>query len=1310
MSAQGYDRKPQLATLRGMNITLPGDRLTLEWCQLLRNLRSYLIGEWRQRPGLRTEFDTGSADPILWIKRLNNELAGTHKLFAGTQAGDIYDEIGALVDSGYGSEGYSSAVARPDASPQPYLFVGNADRQSKIDVNGARTNWGLPAPIAEPQLELELPAYGTVDDCTSTAGFSASGGSLTAPNRVTATIDYILYDSIVGRWACCAPSSMDENWQEGMKVDMATNPETIIVERVFPKIVDTTVESVAYDTGINGYCAVQPTVPTLGLQRDMLLLLNGEAVRVLSVTDGPNGIPSFRCSTIGTLTAGDTIVGLRSFRAVFATSHSAGESMSVNYVQLAVSGSGIATVGKTATYDLSRTTATYRRPMQPDDFIHLSVRVGDWSVITEIQLQFDCDATPGFTHNYFFKSIRPPDLQAAISQTSSALTAQQQQIQRQQIDDYATQQPDDQQTGLALTGQYDYNRSPLTQDYYSTLPDDGVGFLTPTGQGPLSSPGVSGASQWTELKIPIKEFERVGSDNTRGWQNVGAFQVTVNATAAVDVGIAAIWFGGTFGPDFRIGSLSGPKTQSPTGGLNYIYRMRNTSTGSTSAFSPPARSPVYPHREGVLVRGEALYDDLQADVIDYFRIGGTLGDWYYVGTAPLNDPTFLDTIDDSAAIRNDIADFNRFQPWPVTDLPQSGICDVVGTTVLITSGTLNLNYARNNLIIIDGTAYSFYAKPDTTTQVQLNESAGTLTGVAWQIANPTIEGEPLPVVFGPYGGGTGGDFLFGLGDTHNPGYLYYTLGNDPEAASDAGYIEISTPNEPLIGGTILDGIMYVWSSARSWRILPSFSGGQSGAGGLFYAQVTAMGKGLAGSWALAVGDQLYWVAWDGVWASKGDAIQSLTADSLAPLFKRDGTYIEGGPFQGLYPISFDPADLRWLSLTYSKDGLYLTYRGIDGGYYNLVMSFATQGWSVDSYVQDVHRFYRAEGEGVDELFAGAANGIIYLFDAAVSLDDGEPIGCAFIGRAEDWGDTRAQKLVGDNMIDCAPGDNTLTASLQTDNATGSVALEPPTFTGTERQQFIFDLNEGGGWLARNVALSLTWDTIADSLTRLYEWQPAALLKPEYTQLRATDWDNAGVMGNKWLQGVRITCDTYTQTKTFRVETDGAFTLAELSVVTQGEQTAAFSFPPGTTHQMRIVGNDDLPWRIMEIEWIWEPEPELAQYWHTQFTALDQQGYMHIRDMLVAIRSTSEVVMFISWDEETEDSYTLPSTGGERQKIYVPVLAKKGKVAHFRFFGAEPYSLYLPDTECRVKSWGLGTPYQPLKPFGDMAHTNGGARI
>ena len=51
-------------------------------------------------------------------------------------------------------------------------------------------------------------------------------------------------------------------------------------------------------------------------------------------------------------------------------------------------------------------------------------------------------------------------------------------------------------------------------------------------------------------------------------------------------------------------------------------------------------------------------------------------------------------------------------------------------------------------------------------------------------------------------------------------------------------------------------------------------------------------------------------------------------------------------------------------------------------------------------------------------------------------------------------------------------------------------------------------------------------------------------------------------------------------------------------------------------------------------------------------------------------------------------------------------AEKGKLAHFRFFALDPCSIYWPDCEVRVKSWGKDVPYQTLKPFGDQAHTSG----
>lgn len=1105
-------------------------------------------------------------------------------------------------------------------------------------------------------------------------------------------------------------------------VVMATLPETVIVDRVFPAISNTTVQSISYDVGSTGECCIQLAVPTLGLQRDMLLLLGTEPVRVESVTDGLDGIPSFRCTTVGTIVAGDTITGLRSFRAVFDNAHAAGETMTSDYVQLAVAASGISTISKAGALDMSLTTVNFTRPMQPDDFIHISLRSSSFASITELQLQFDVDGSVNdFTQNYFFKSIRPPDLLAAVEQSASSLTAQQQQIQRQQIDELTRTDLERQRAELmASMGQEgdsgsffgvgtDNVRQQLIAQIDSQL---GNGFTSVSGQGPLSTPGSTGDNQWTELKIPIKEFQRVGSDTSRGWQNVASFQLTVNTSAAVDIGIDAIWFGGTFGPDFAAGQLYSSNKQSTSAGINYIYRFRNSETGSRSGFSPPLRSVVYPHRQGVQVTGDANYADPQADYCDYFRIGGTLGQYYLVGSTPITDLTLLDTIDDDVAVRNEIAEFDMFKPWVTTDVPKSGTCNVVGTSVEILTGALNTSYTRNNQILINNQVYSFYASPTSTTTVQLNETAGTLTSVNWTMQNPTLEGQPLPVVFGPYAGPSG-EFYFGLGDQLNPGVLYFTLGNNPESQSDNGYIEISNPNEPLIGGCVLDGRIFVWSDKQSWIILPSFNGGQSGGGSLFYPQLTAMGKGLAAPWAVTSGDRLYWVAWDGIWSSQGDAIESLTDDSLSPLFKHDGTQVAGAPFQDISPIDFSDAATKWLSLTYSKDGLYLTYLGLDSNLYAFFYSFLTRGWVQDDLNPSATRYFREEGEAIDEVLVGTDIGLIVYLDYASTTDVTNFIECEITTRAEDWGDTRITKQFADQMFDVACDGQTLQPTLIFNNGESTQAVVA--FTGTTRNQIISNLATGVGYTIRNVAVNLAWFAHSGRVL-LYEWQPAALLKAEVTQERATDWDTGGYNGMKWVQGCRICADTSGVDKDVMIQfTDQ--TLEPLVLNHDGEQTIAYWWTPHLAHEMRLVGANLLApqlqdWRLLKpIEWIFQPEPDIAELWEPQSTSLDLPGYFHVQYILLPHRSTAELTLELNFDNGTADTYTIPASVNERVKYYQVVRARKGKLIKLRVSSTEVFSIYRNDLQVWGKPWGItGSQYQTFKPFGDISGQQGGALI
>lgn len=1287
-----YQRPSNKLLLRGMNLTEPSDRLSMEWARVLQNLRCYRIGEWRQRPGLSLIASVCN-DPILFGIRMTNPLDGTFHRFILSGDQVFFDNAAHnffnASDSGYGFEGGTGVIARPDRSPLPFLFIASDGRQGKFDTSGTRTEWGLAAPTLPPEAELAGPAFQVIDECDATTGFSGTLGAVSLQTRVAATaITYLLYDLGTTKWASISPASIDENWQPGARLIWSGDSEAVTIQSVQQPISATTIDSILYDSGTSGLCTIQLATPTTGLERNSLIRINAaETVRVLSVTLGLDGIPSFRCSTSGAFSAGQTVTGLNSIRMYTQNPHTTAETLSGSYVQLAISGSGMGALTKSATLDLSRTTGPGAfRPVRDDDYVHVSIKMADFSLVTEIQLQFDIDAsTNTFTDNYLFKAIRQPDLQAAVSQSSPSLTAQQQELQRQQIDAARAIDP------VAPRG---------------LLP----GFQVAGDQGPLSTSGTTGQSQWTELKIPVREFQRVGSDESRTWRDVKAFRITIQASAAVNVGLDSLWIGGTFGPNTN-------SLQAPLRGYKYCYIMRNTSTGSMSNPSPPTRFELFPERDAIDVSAPtSAYADLQADVVDFYREGGSSGEFHYVLTAPFAATAVQDQLPDDIVIGQPLLEVDRFKPWPQTLPPSEGTCNVTGTSVQILSGAVTTGYLRGVDVLINNQAYTLYSNPSSTTRFELEQSAGTLAAVPFEFSEPLVDGTPQFTVFGPYSGASG-EFFFSVGDPLNPGYIKWCNGNDIESASDRNLLELCSPSERLMNGGVLDGIVFVFSDRRSWRILPSYEGGQTGAGSDFYSQETAIGKGLAGKWALAFGDQMYWVAYDGVFASNGGSLESLTDDSIAPLFRRDGNYTTPNIFTpiddtGISPISFAPGDEKFLSLTYSKDGLYLTFVDTANLLQSWFYSFLTRGWVRDIYTPSMSRMIREEGPGVDSLLAGSSTGILYQVDTNETLDNGTPISCVLWTREEDFGDTRSQKQFGDVMIDVQAGLNEITPTTYYDNDTFFDTLT--SLDQGVRSRQLRDILSGDQRAIRSVSLRLSWGTVDEGRSFIYEWQPAAILKPEAHIKRATDWDDGGYMGPKWLQGMRLRGDTYNQVKQIRIQGDEELFITDLEISHNGEVTKEYSWTPVVTHLMRVIGLDTRLSREMQLEWIFEPEPPLALTWHIQYTSFDLKAYNHIRDMLLAYRTTSAldaVSMEVKIDGTSQGTYSWAPTSGERSKAYQPLAAHKGKLTQFIFTSASPFSLYLKDIEVRAGQWGRPDSYTIQRPFGDRSRDiGGGARV
>lgn len=1316
-----YVKKPQVFLKRGMNVTLPSDRLGQEYFQFTQNVRCYRLGEWRQRPGMSS---LGSVvNSVYHLVRLNNNQNGTFRRFVGTSAGSVYvDDVThtsfSVADTGYDGFKYSSIISRPDRSPTPYLFIGSSLRNGKFSTTGVRTEWGLAAPLEPPVANPQGIDYVLVNSGNSTTGFTTSVGATT----VSQILDFVYIDELIfdsGAAPDMANVALNQvagggataiaNLRAGLIIFVkddtfpsSTIFDTTIVQQVFAPIADTSIQAIAYDSGSSGNCVIQLLSPTPNLERNSIVLLNNgvtsERVVVQSVTIGLDGIPSFRCSTIATYTIGNTVTGVLSYRAyhnifTFVLNDTYIASEVINWSSVT---QGTQTLTYTAALNLASATIMdgglpVPRPIQEDDVFHCIIQ-SNASEFTELQLQFSLDSG-AFTSDYYYIAVRPPDIQGSINQTQTSISALQLDVQRQQLEAFVTRQNE-----LAQDG--------FTQDELRELGDLARNFSDNTfnrdipmesDQGSLAIQVQSGFIQYSSIIVPISQFVRVGNTN-RDWKNVTAFRFSIQSTATplTTYQIGSVWIGGTHG-------TNNPELIPYT----YVYRARNTSTGGRSNPSPPTRYGLKSRRQLINVTIPP-YPDSQADVIDVYRTGGILSDYYLVGSVPNTSSTFQDTIPDSIAIRSPILERNRFKPWISSDNPKSGTCDVIGTTILRSTGDLfNTQWVRGTIIKINDKFYSFYTNPASTNFVQINESAGYQTGVSWQIFEPVLDSQSFPAVFGPYSGSSA-EFNFAVGDPRNPGYLYWTNGNDVESTSDVNALEICQPSERLMNGCVLDGMVFVFSDKASWRVLPSFEGGQTGAGAIFYPQKTAMGKGLCSQWGLAVGDQIYFVSYDGIYASRGDAVQSITDDSLAPIFRRDiSELILALPIAA---ISFDPADADDISLAYSLDGLYFTYKGIDSLRYTLYFSFLTQGWTLDSVSgSEIIRTNReVQSPQEDQIVVGMSNGQVLIKNSSLFLDNGQPITCTVFDREEIWDSLRGTKQVGDTMIDADPQNATITPSMHYDNDSSNDVLT--TLVGTGRTQYVRDINSGLGRVVRGAALKLTWSDGGLGAPRVYAWEPAALIKPEESVNKASDWDNGGYTGTKWLQGFRLRGDTEGLAKSFEVQQDGGTTVEGFTFTANGEQVQTFWLTnPVVAHEMRIVGTDGDLWRNMGIEWIFEPEPEMAAVWETQVTSFDLPFYMHIRELMIAHRSTTDITMNVITDGVT-NSYTIPNGGGQRVRSYLPVQAIKAKYHKFRFTSSEPFGLWISDIECRVGPWGRTGAYTTQRPFGDISRTNGGARI
>ncbi len=792
-------------------------------------------------------------------------------------------------------------------------------------------------------------------------------------------------------------------------------------------------------------------------------------------------------------------------------------------------------------------------------------------------------------------------------------------------------------------------------------------------------------------------------------------------------------------------ALAGANPNGPdvgTTGAPYVYRYRGREstevrTGAYGNAGPPVRdaaglSPT--PGQNIRVTIAVAHPDPFVNTLDIFRYGGSLTEWIYVGSVGNFVGSFMDdTLNDAAIADNPRLEFDNFQPFTSFDQPRSGTATITpkaggGADVNVTAGAALLfydpadldkpYYGFGNQILIAGQAYTFYKSPDSATHVEVVETPAAAGGGNFTLPSPQIWHKQIQFVWGPFGGGSTGTFLFAVGDINRPGALYWTKGNRPESAPDANVLDITSPSEPLQNGCMWDGRSWLFSSERLFAIYPTF-----GEASDFIAIEVPNSKGLFMRWCLCVGkNAIYFRARDGIYKCSGATPQSITDKDLFSIFPHESptsSFIVDG--QAATPNGaggdFVPPDDTVEAaqrLAYADGFVYFDYRGTDGNLYTLVYNETTDAWvSRDDYHPQIKMHYADEGgldlvtgDPIHEVLLGGLDGNIYRYFAGAS-DAGSNINGRVRTRATDTGDPRPRKLFGDILFDYETQCQTFDVVAGFDNFTffSVLTLAGTNFTG--RRRSVLDINGGLGQYAANLGLDVSWST-AGGRPALYFWEPSYLQKPELTVLRATDWTDDGYPGAKFFQGFYIEGDSLGVPRSFDVQSDGGGVQQTFTFNAGNQQETPFSFTlPFISRLVRITPKDANFWRVFKIRWIWEPAPDLALNWITQGTTHDYQNFFHHRDARIAIIAGADVLLVVTrLDDGTTFSYTIPNTGGIHQKQYIVLQPMKAKIVSYSLTSPTAFRLFVKDTSVRVGEWGRGEPYRVVQPFGDVSRDKG----
>lgn len=744
--------------------------------------------------------------------------------------------------------------------------------------------------------------------------------------------------------------------------------------------------------------------------------------------------------------------------------------------------------------------------------------------------------------------------------------------------------------------------------------------------------------------------------------------------------------------------------------VQYRYIYRSSVTGALSNPSPASAQQQVPVQANTVT--PAFSTDPQVDKVDYYRIDSSVDDYTYVGTGPnTNPPTpFTDATLDSDISGNPILQLDNFEPFPSIDLPKKGVINVTsGIATWVSGDQFNIRWLPGTIINSGGINYVFDRRPTSATALT---AVGITDGInlPYEIRQPKLAAQPMPSMWGPTDEAA---YMFACGDPLRPGTLYFTKGNNPDSAPDTNQIEITSPSEPLMNGIILDGNGMVFSTERAWDLYPNFTSATAtvtGVLGSAFRPIEAISdRGLYIRNAICTdgGKRGFFRAKDGISACVASGgTQSISDGDIWNLFPHEGFKPTAITLSGF--TVFPPDDTRpeKQSLRFGNGYLYYDYQDINGNPRTLVYDVVMGGWSVDVYQFVVTTHEVEEGPNINGTYTGCNDGSV-----RVLTNNGVEVATSVILTASfNGGDARANKMLGDVFVraqvdTAAPVNFSVLARESRDVIAG---ITPANMTGNgSLQDFILDFADGGPRDIRDVSMLFQWPTV--NSTYLDLWQPDWVPQPEVTQDRPTDWDDAGSQGNMFIQGMLLECNTFGRAKSFALQSSDDNSLHfpdQNPITTNGQTKVALTFtPPFVAHSYRIVSTDGVPWRVFSSSLKYSAYPESTTEWQTEFTSHGMDGWLSILPVInIAHNSTADLTLTLVFDHWPTIVLNVPNSGGVQRKDKIVVPYNNFKLVSYRLNSSAPFALFASQCEVKIGQWGRNSLARVVTPFGGPDET------